>query len=169
MVWPTISYHGVTNWPTNVYNRPDLWQTDMTTLKILKSAILRQYFGAQTQTPGAAFKLFSEPQWKTHNQCMLTKALINSFLIFWGWECLLQKRKTLRTVKESSGLQKRFGHRPNGIRYIFLSFCICICVFVCSKIIWPQAQCRQVSYLVKIRGKWEEWKRELNESWHVFC
>jgi len=25
------------------------------------------------------------------------------------------KRKTLRTVKESSGLQKRFGHRPNGI------------------------------------------------------
>ena len=32
------------------------------------------------------------------------------------WEWFLQKRKTLRTVKESSGLQKRFGHRPNGIR-----------------------------------------------------
>jgi len=30
-------------------------------------------------------------------------------------EWLLQKRKTLRTVKESSGLQKRFGHRQNGI------------------------------------------------------
>merc|ERR1719242_1743822 len=31
------------------------------------------------------------------------------------WKGTIEKRKTLRTVKESSGLQKRFGHRPNGI------------------------------------------------------
>lgn len=32
------------------------------------------------------------------------------------WKGTIEKRKTLRTVKESSALQKRFGHRPNGIR-----------------------------------------------------